>query len=284
LASVVYDLLNRVALDAQLVEGKAYEVNLALQQLELLQADDLIVFDRNYPDYVLLAQLSQRQRHFIGRCRRSSFKVVRPMLDGYGPDSQVVSIRAPKRARRRVRELGLPEQITVRLVRLILPTGDFEVLITSLLDATQFPIAELGQVYHWRWGEETFYGVLKTRLELENFSGQTVEAIKQDFHAAVFITGLETFFIEAAQTELQRRSSHNRYPQQVNKNVSFNAIKNHVLDLFYRETDETVILKQLTDLFLQKPIMVRQGRTVPRRKSHSRKLLHYHRRRKKICF
>ena len=284
LASVVYDLLNRVALDAQLVEGKAYEVNLALQQLELLQADDLIVFDRNYPDYVLLAQLSQRQRHFIGRCRRSSFKVVRPMLDGYGPDSQVVSNRAPKRARRRVRELGLPEQITVRLVRLILPTGDFEVLITSLLDATQFPIAELGQVYHWRWGEETFYGVLKTRLELENFSGQTVEAIKQDFHAAVFITGLETFFIEAAQTELQRRSSHNRYPQQVNKNVSFNAIKNHVLDLFYRETDETVILKQLTDLFLQKPIMVRQGRTVPRRKSHSRKLLHYHRRRKKICF
>lgn len=284
LASVVYDLLNRVALDAQLVEGNAYEVNVALEQLELLQADDLIVFDRNYPDYILLAQLSQRQRHFVGRCRRSSFKVVRSMFDGCGPDSQVVSIRAPKRARRRVRELELPEQITVRLVRFVLPTGEVEVLITSLLDATQFPIAELGKVYHWRWGEETFYGILKTRLELENFSGQTVEAVKQDFHAAIFITGLETFFIEAAQTQLRQSSSQNRYPQQVNKNVSFNAIKNHVLDLFYHDTDETVILDQLTYLFLQKPTLVRHGRVVPRRKSRVRKLLHYHRRRKKICF
>jgi len=284
LASVVYDLLNRIALDAQLVEGNTYEVDLAFQQLELLQADDLIVFDRNYPDYILLAQLIHWQRHFVGRARRSSFTAVRRMLDGFGPDSQVVTIRAPKRARRRVRELGLPQQLSLRLVRLILPTGDVEVLITSLVDEAQFSIAELGQVYHWRWGEETFYGVLKTRLELENFTGQTVEAVKQDFYAAVFITGLETFFIEDAQSRLEQRSSQNRYPQQVNKNVSFNAIKNQVLDLFYRETDETLILEQLTDLFLQKPTMVRADRLVPRRNSHSRKLLQYHQRRKKICF
>ena len=284
LASVVYDLLNRIALDARLVEGTAYEVDLALQQLELLQPNDLVVFDRNYPDYVLLAQLFHWQRHFVGRCRRSSFTAVRRMFDGTGPDSQVVSILAPKRARRRVRALGLPEHITVRLVRLILPTGEVEVLITSLLDQDQFSVPELGRVYGWRWGEETFYGVLKTRLALENFSGQTVGAVQQDFHASVFITGLETFFIEDAQARLVQRSSQNRYPQQVNKNVSFNAIKNQVLDLFYRDTDESVILEQLTDLFLMKPTCVRADRMVPRRKSHSRKLLNYHRRRKKICF
>lgn len=284
LASVVYDLLNWVALDAQLVEGDAYEVDLAFQQLELLQADDLVVFDRNYTDYLLLAQLIQWQRPFVGRGRHSSFTAVRRMLDGYGPDSQVVTIRAPKRVRRRVRELGLPSEIRLRLVRLILPTGDVEVLITSLLDAAQLSRAELGHVYDWRWGEETFYGVLKTRLELENFTGETVEAVKQDFYATVFITGLETFFTDEAQARLTQRSSHNRYPQQVNKNVSFNAIKNQVLDLFYQEIDETLILEQLTELFMQKPTMVRADRVVPRRKSPSRKLLDYHRRRKKICF
>ncbi len=284
LASVVYDLLNRIALDAQLVEGTAYEVDLAMQQLELLQAHDLVVFDRNYTDYVLLAQLMHWQRHFVGRCRRSSFTAVRRMFDEKGPNSKVVSVLAPKRARRRVRALGLPERITVRLVRLILPTGEVEVLITSLLDEDPFSVAELGRVYGWRWREETFYGVLKTRLELENFSGQTVEAVQQDFYASVFITGLESFFIEDAQARLQQRSSHNQYPLQVNKNVSFNAIKNQVLDLFYRETDETVILERLTDVFLQKPTSVRADRVVPRQKSHSCKLLHYHRRRKKICF
>jgi hypothetical protein len=34
-----------------------------------------------------------------------------------------------------------------------------------------------------RWGVETFYGVLKGRLELEHFSGQSVEAVRQDFGA-----------------------------------------------------------------------------------------------------
>lgn len=284
LASVVYDLLNRVALDAQLVEGASYEVDVAFQQLELLQADDLVVFDRNYPDYLLLAYLIQRQRHFVGRCRRSSFMAVRRMFDGSGPDSQVVTIRAPQRTRRRVRQLGLPEWMTVRLVRLILPTGDVEVLVTSLLDQAQFSSAELGQVYAWRWGQETFYGTLKTRLVLENFTGQSVEAVKQDFYATVFITGLETFFTQDAQTRLEQRSSHNRYPQQVNQNVSFNAIKNQVLDLFYRETDENVVLQQLTRLFLTKPTCVRSDRNVSRRKSRTRQLLHYHQRRKKVCF
>jgi len=284
LASVMYDLLNRVALDARLEEGTAYEVDVALQQLDLSQADDLLVFDRNYTDYVFLAHLIQRQRHFIGRCRRSSFTAVQRMFDGSGPTSQIVTVRAPQRTRRHVCELGVPEWITIRLVRLTLPSGDVEVLVTSLLDEERFSIAELGQVYGWRWGEETFYGTLKTRLSLENFTGQSVEAVKQDFYATVFITGLETFFTQDAQTQLEQRSSHNRYPQQVNQNVAFNAIKNQVLDLFYRETDEETLLQQLTRLFLTKPTSVRLDRNVPRRKRRARQLLHYHRRCKKVCF
>ena len=284
LASVVYDLLNRIALDARLAEATAYEVELALQQLELLEANDLVVFDRNYTDYALLAYLTHRQRHYLGRARRSSFSAVRRMFDQDSPESRVVTVRAPKRARRGVRAMGLPERITFRLVRLILPTGEIEVLITSLLDDVQFPVAELAKVYGLRWREETFYGVLKTRLALENFTGQTAEAVRQDFHASVFITGLESFFIDDAQARLDERSKENQYPQQVNKQVSFNAIKNQVLELFYSETDEAAILEQLTDLFTMKPISVRKGRVVPRREQSDHRLLDYHKRRKKACF
>ena len=34
---------------------------------------------------------------------------------------------------------------------------------------------------------QNFYGVVKTRLQLENFTGRTVESIKQDFHATIYI-------------------------------------------------------------------------------------------------
>ena len=47
-----------------------------------------------------------------------------------------------------------------------------------------------------RWGIETFFGVLKGRLNLENFSGKTAESVKQDFYSTIFISNLETILTE----------------------------------------------------------------------------------------
>jgi hypothetical protein len=69
LASVMYDPLNKVVVDACL--APANEVDLALEHLEHTQANDLIWFDRNYPTYIFLASLIKRKRQFTGRCSKS---------------------------------------------------------------------------------------------------------------------------------------------------------------------------------------------------------------------
>ena len=57
-ASVLYDVLNRVVLDSTLAPARAYEVDLAIQHLHAVDAtQDLLVFDRNYPSYRYLATL-----------------------------------------------------------------------------------------------------------------------------------------------------------------------------------------------------------------------------------
>lgn len=181
LASVVYDVLNGIALDSRLGDTKAYEIDLAEQHLAATEPDDLLVCDRNYPSYCFVATLVDRHRHFVIRCSRSSFAQVRAMFRGSGTDSQLVTLRPHSSQRVEIRRRGLPLQLTVRLVRLTLANGDTEILITDLLDSVAYPTAEFGPLYHHRWGVETFYGRLKTRLGLENFSGTSVEAIKQDF-------------------------------------------------------------------------------------------------------
>jgi hypothetical protein len=45
-------------------------------------------------------------------------------------------------------------------------------------------------IYHYRWNEEEAYKLLKSRIELENFPGKTARAVKQDFHARVFLMTL----------------------------------------------------------------------------------------------
>src|SRR5258708_9334689 len=83
-----------------------------------------------------------------------------------------------------------------RFVSLRLPTGELEVLVTSLLDEQLYPTQEFLTVYHWRWGHETFHLMLKGRLELENFSGRTTEAVRQDVQAAVLLPNFAPLLTE----------------------------------------------------------------------------------------
>lgn len=70
--------------------------------------------------------------------------------------------------------------------------------MTSLRDETAYPTAEFEELYILRWGIGTSYDRLKNRLLLENFTERTVKAVQQGFYAMIYITGLETLFIQPA--------------------------------------------------------------------------------------
>lgn len=282
LASVLYDVLNRVALDAVLARGDAYEVDLGVGHLAHTRAGDLLLMDRNYPSYRMLAECARAGRDFAARCSAASFAQARRMLKGEGPDSQVATLTPCAGQAAAIRAAGLPMEITVRFVRVRLPTGGFEVLATSLLDEAKYPAAGFLELYGLRWGVETFYGVLKTRLGLENFSGTGPEAVRQDFHATVYLSGLESILTADAQARLDDKDVLR--PQKVNRAVSFNTIKNQALALLLSGLETGPLLDELTALFLQNPTLERKDRKNPRRKPSARALLNFHKRRKKHCF
>jgi hypothetical protein len=279
--SVLYDVLNHVAIDALLGKATDYEVDLAIEHLKKTQNGDLIIADRGYASYFFLARLSQAGRDFVVRCSSGSFKAATAMLAGEGAASQPVTLIAPQ-TKKELKELGLPKQLAVRFVRVLLDTGDYEVLVTSLLDEVEYPVSDFKELYWLRWGVESFYGVVKTRLQLENFTGRTVESIKQDFYATIYITGLDSILTDQAEERLSQKNTKHAY--HVNKAVSFNAIKNQVIDLLYHESDLDLLLETLTKLFLKNPSCTRKNREVPRRKSSDRVLLNHHKRLKKVCF
>lgn len=282
MASVLYDVLNRVALDARLGRADAYEVDLAVEHLAHMRAGDVLTMDRNYPSYWMLSELTQRRHAFVIRCSAASFGAVRSMLKGEGADNQVVTLTPCAAQTPLIRALDLPMSLTVRLVRVILSTGEYEVLVTSLLDDKIYPREGFLQLYGLRWGIETFYGLLKTRLELENFTGTGAEAVRQDFHATVYLSGLESLLTDAAQEILDNKQT--TYLQTVNRAVSFNAIENQALDLLLGHKETTHLLEKLTALFLTSPCLERSHRKPLRTKSSDRKLLDLQKRRKKHCF
>jgi hypothetical protein len=88
----MYDVLNRIAVDSFLGAARAYEVDLAIGHLEHSIDNDLLLYDRNYPSYFHLATLCNLNKKFVIRGEAASFKQARDMLNGEGPDSQIVTL------------------------------------------------------------------------------------------------------------------------------------------------------------------------------------------------
>jgi Transposase DDE domain len=282
--SVLYDLLNHVGLDGRLVSAAVGELSLAEEQLVHLEPGDVVLMDRGYTGYRLLAQMRQRGADFVSRCSRASFFTAQGLFaQNRAGQSVVTRLWADARDRAQFRKLGLPLQLSVRFITLRLPDGQLEVLVTSLVDEPAYPTAELGLLYGRRWGQETYHFLLKSRLDLENWSGQTPAAVEQDFAATVLLANLESLLSRPAAAVLAERSADHQPGQQVNRAVSYHAIKDQVLDLLTGPQPVTEVIEPLQQLFLGSPVRVR-SRTKKRRKPSFSRSYYFQRCRRKIVF
>jgi hypothetical protein len=283
--SALTDLLNRLVIHTLFVPWQQGERDLAFAHIAHLKPEDLALLDRGYAGYELFARFLAAQRHFVCRCPRFSFGAVnRLFAENKEGQSVIVELRPANGTVEAIRAAGLPERIRVRLVTVRLNTGELEVLATDLLDEALCPTAQFGELYHHRWGIETFYGLVKGRLDLENFTGLSAEAIRQDLHATIFLSNLESILIQPAQAQLREASEQRKHPAQVNHAVSFHALKSQIIPLLLSDEPIPQVLPKLQRLFLDNPVSSRPGRNVPRQKQSAWRSYHYQRNTRKSVF
>ena len=284
--SVLYDLANQFALDTALVSSEKGERHLAGAHLSLKAKEgDLVLFDRGYEGYLLMAQMLTEKVLFVIRASRGSFGAVQDLFrqDKAGV-SQRVSLPVPDEARAICLEKGWPLEITVRLVTVRLATGELEVLVSSLLDENLYPTEEFSQLYWRRWGQETFFGRLKGRLDLENFSGKKPDVVEQDVAALIFLSNMETILLSRGQERLEELTKHRKGKVKPNRAVSLHAVKMHLFELLASPCSAEEILEKLTKLFTLNPVSIRDNRAVPRKKPCLRASLNFQRRVRKGVF
>ena len=129
-----------------------------------------------------------------------------------------------------------------------------------MLFRSRLKTSNFKELYALRWGIETYFDLIKNRLGLENFTGQTALAVKQDFFATIFLTNYESVMTYDMNEELKEKTKDNKYIQKVNKAVSFNLIKHKVFDLLYLDNPLDEMLEQMEKLFLTNTIVIRPNR------------------------
>lgn len=267
LCGLLYDLHN--ALGLALTLGKRQgEAALLLDQLWPATAPgDVLVVDRAYADYRLLAYASTHGRHVIARLPRGRFSACAAFWTSRAPEA-VVELRLPATPNTRafIARQRLPQHLRVRLVRVELPGGETEVLLTTLLDSQAYPASEFRQVYGWRWKEETSFDRFKNIFEVERLSGSSPLAIEQDVRGVLLLANLESVWGQADQQELEQQAAgrETRYVPQINHAVSYVALVERVVQLLSSEQAHAQALAELHHLFRTNPTRRRPNRQVTR--------------------
>jgi hypothetical protein len=288
LAVVLYDLLHDLGLAAHL-GSLAHEPRVLREQLwAATEPGDVLVLDRNFAEYGLLAWAVAEQRHLLVRCpTEQGFAAVQAFVKSAAQEA-VVTLRCPQKATTRafVTAHDLPRQVQVRLLKFPLPGGETEVLLTTLCDPERYPAADFYQVYGWRWRQETYYDRIKNIFEVERFSGLSQRAIEQDFFGVLFLATLESTLAQSAQAALQQRAQRRatKVVPQVNRAVSYVSVLDHTVALLADpELPLEAVVERLHSLLQTNPKYHQAGRKFPRPPRSPSRSLRQQRYRKRLA-
>ncbi|MCK0125301.1 IS4 family transposase [Gelidibacter sp. F2691] len=276
IGSMLYDVLNCLTIDAALAPYSGSERDLLLGHMEKIGKGDLLLLDRGYPCFWLLFLLKAKEIEFCVRLKENWWLSVKDFTES-GEKQRIISLRLPPKDKERLS--GYPDmaakELRVRLVRVELENGEVEVLCTSLLDTEEFPEFEFKELYHLRWREEEAYKLLKSRADLEAFSGKTARAVEQDFFAKIFIMTMCAAFALPIEEKVRKEYSagkDRKFDQKINRTHALSSLADMLVPAFLKGQFEGVI-RAFDHLVYSTREIIRPGRSNPRK--HRTKKQHY---------
>ena len=271
----IYDVLNEITLWGDLFPISKSEQQIMNENINLLPGNSLSLFDRGFPSYALiyLLQNQEQPRHFVMRSKTNSWREIKAFLCS-SKQSRIVKLRPNANAIAELRKYGYiltsNTTIEVKLIKVVLKTGETEVLITNLFE-TGITLDDFKQLYAMRWGIEVAYGKLKNQLQTEIFSGHRLQCIQQDFYASIFVMNLQSIIKKQCETLVDQISEKRKYDYQINNNISWAKMKNNIVKLFLENNPKEILL-YLQDAFIKNLEPIRPNRSMPRIRK-SKKLL-----------
>ena len=191
LVTTAYDVFRRLPIARSVVSIHGSEREEAQALLPFVPPRCVLLFDRGYPSFDLIAHLRERHSgYFLFRCpAESTFPAVEAFVRSGRQEDYIVltpsnnylqglSTRQRKKAR----------GIQLRVIRLVSPDGKVSVLLTNMLNQSRFKQEEIIGLYFRRWAVEDHYRSEKVALEIEKFHGKTPNSIRQELFAVVIMS------------------------------------------------------------------------------------------------
>ena len=191
-------LWDGICYDFKLVSSKGSEQKCARNLIRRsLGQGDLLLCDRNFPDYHTLALISSCNADYLFRLPSNRFhKLTRIQPPSGRDDEWYVVLCLPKELHRQFP--GFPIEFTARVIRYERKGFRPSLLITSLLNTNICGYEEIVNLYHHRWRQETMHREWKYSLSMSNLRSRTVPGIFKEIYVQLTINNVLRWLMSEA--------------------------------------------------------------------------------------
>lgn len=193
LASVLFDVIAKMPIDATIAPYGSDERAQLSRLLTSTRDGDILVLDQGYPSYVIIDLLIEHSLDFVIRVPTTSgFPAVEEFVRSGREEANIVLTPSPNSP------AHILDARRLRAVRRLGPDGEPQVFLTTL-PRTQFCHATICDLYQKRWQIELFY-----RLEKSDYVGQrqfhakNPEGVRQEVFAFLLFTAITRTLMAAA--------------------------------------------------------------------------------------
>ena len=258
--SLLYDVISNYVIDAQIGSIGISERDYAIKNLahfsSICDEKDIVIFDRGYPSRDMIATLSEMGCKYLMRLQDSCFKGVKENSS----NDFLITVSTKTNI------------YSVRVVRVLLKSGEVETLITNLSE-DEFSANDFLGLYFLRWGIETIYDTLKNKLLIEKFAGRSSTAVLQEYYATMFVLNCIAAMSATVNRKLLSSKADCKYQYRANVNLMIGYFKYRLSAMLLFAEKSLDICRQLILLCLKQPVPIIKGRSAPRPVfSHQRKV------------
>ncbi len=208
LLSCLYQLKSQMPYDFDLV-AHANERFCAQRHMQVLEKNDVVVYDRGYFSYVMLHQHLESKIHAVFRLQESSYTVIRDFFSSR--DTDIITAIYPSSKARRGIILKHPNleivPLQVRLIKYQIGDNTY-CLGTTLIDQNRYSnTQDFIDIYHDRWGVEELYKISKRIFIVEDFHAKSERGVKQEMFAHFALITMNRIFSNQTDADLNQSSN-----------------------------------------------------------------------------
>jgi len=241
--NVLFDPVNKVFIECILQPRPQIGEREALIEMlkrTTFQEKSLIIGDRGYESYHVLKHLLDKPNvEFIIRLKQgySAMKPIRSLpMEEWDKDIEFTVTTTQTLTDKQNGHILNPRgsnwdfespcKMKIRFVRILLDTGEYETVATSL-DRAAFPASRIKELYYMRWGIETAFRDLKYTSGIVHLLSRKDESIRQEIYASLIMFN----FCARIAVNITIHKERRKYGYKVNFKMAFSVCRRFFLGI-----------------------------------------------------